>query len=218
MGFSCKSFVNIGMRRNASHSNTGRPFSDRRWLLPFFASLLVSFTLVLAAAFGLLSSPYDGTPLAFDFISYSRSEGDTEYFVESDVKKILNSSKKSNVEAPRIVYLISGTKGDSQRIKRILQAIYHPRNQYILHMDLEASPRERVDLTMFIKGNPTFHEMNNVYVMAQANLVTYKGPTMVACTLHAVAILLKESLEWDWFINLSASDYPLVSQDGECCF
>ncbi|KAJ3668946.1 hypothetical protein LUZ60_010896 [Juncus effusus] len=36
---------------------------------------------------------------------------------------------------------------------------------------------------------------------------------MVASTLHACAILLKESKDWDWFINLSASDYPLMTQD-----
>jgi len=52
-----------------------------------------------------------------------------------------------------------------------------------------------------------------VRVMSQSNLVTYKGPTMIACTLQAIAILLRESSEWDWFINLSASDYPLVTQD-----
>ncbi|KAF3501393.1 hypothetical protein F2Q69_00040979 [Brassica cretica] len=50
--------------------------------------------------------------------------------------------------------------------------------------------------------------------MSQSNLVTYKGPTMIACTLQAVAVFLKESWDWDWFINLSASDYPLVTQDG----
>lgn len=51
--------------------------------------------------------------------------------------------------------------------------------------------------------------------MEKSNLVTYRGPTMVANTLHAAAILLKEGGDWDWFINLSASDYPLVTQDGE---
>jgi hypothetical protein len=38
---------------------------------------------------------------------------------------------------------------------------------------------------------------------------------MVANTLHAAAILLREGADWDWFINLSSSDYPLVTQDGE---
>jgi hypothetical protein len=41
---------------------------------------------------------------------------------------------------------------------------------------------------------------------------------MVANTLHAAAILLKECGDWDWFINLSASDYPLVTQDGLSLF
>jgi hypothetical protein len=65
-----------------------------------------------------------------------------------------------------------------------------------------------------VKSDLTFQEVGNVRVMAQSNLVTYKGPTMIACTLQAIAIMLRESLEWDWFINLSASDYPLVTQDG----
>jgi hypothetical protein len=51
-------------------------------------------------------------------------------------------------------------------------------------------------------------------MISKANMVTYKGPTMVANTLHACAILLKMGKDWDWFINLSASDYPLVTQDG----
>ncbi|XP_057792491.1 beta-glucuronosyltransferase GlcAT14A-like isoform X2 [Salvia miltiorrhiza] len=119
----------------------------------------------------------------------------------------------ARVEPPRLAYLISGTKGDSQRMLRTLQAVYHPRNQYILHMDLEAPPRERLNLTISVKNDPTFSVVENVRVMAQSNLVTYKGPTMIACTLQAIAILLKESLNWDWFINLSASDYPLMTQD-----
>ncbi|XWS39504.1 hypothetical protein CRYUN_Cryun18bG0060200 [Craigia yunnanensis] len=96
---------------------------------------------------------------------------------------------------------------------RTLQAVYHPRNQYVLHLDLEAPPRGRLELTN-MKSDPTFHEVENVRVMAQSNLVTHKGPTMIASTLQAIAILLKDSLEWDWFLNLSASDYPLLTQDG----
>ncbi|KAM0046487.1 putative glycosyl transferase, family 14, Phosphofructokinase superfamily [Helianthus debilis subsp. tardiflorus] len=50
-------------------------------------------------------------------------------------------------------------------------------------------------------------------MITKANLVTYRGPTMVANTLHAAAMLLRDGGDWDWFINLSASDYPLVTQD-----
>jgi protein xylosyltransferase len=72
-----------------------------------------------------------------------------------------------------------------------------------------------VELIRFVKLHPTFAQFGNVHVIAKSNLVTYKGPTMVASTLHAAAILLKESKDWDWFINLSGSDYPLVTQDGQ---
>lgn len=201
------------MRKNAN-SHSIRPFSDRRWLLPFFASLLVSVTLLFAAFCGIFSSSNGGDPVPLDFISFSRTEDSIEYFVESEFKKSYELPRVVKKEAPRIAYLISGTKGDSQRMRRTLQAVYHPRNQYILHLDLEAPPRERIDLTTSIKVDPTFREVENVRVMAQSNLVTYRGPTMVACTLQAVAVLLKEGADWDWFINLSAADYPLVTQDG----
>ncbi|TYH96142.1 hypothetical protein ES332_A12G158500v1 [Gossypium tomentosum] len=191
----------------------GRVLSDRKWIIPFFASLLVSITLFLSAIFGLFNTPNGGDQLPFDIISFARTEDSSGYFVESDLKKSFNTSGYASMEAPRLAYLISGTKGDSHRMMRTLQAVYHPRNQYVLHLDLEAPPRERLELTNMVKIDPTFREVENVRVMAQSNLVTYKGPTMIACTLQAIAILLKESLDWDWFLNLSASDYPLVTQD-----
>ncbi|XP_022742357.1 beta-glucuronosyltransferase GlcAT14A-like isoform X1 [Durio zibethinus] len=200
------------VRKNVN-SHSGRVFSDRKWIIPFLASLLVSITLLFYAIFGLFNAPYGGDQLPFDIISFARAEDSSGYFVESDLKKFFNTSGSSNVEAPRLAYLISGTKGDSHRMMRTLQAVYHPRNQYVLHLDLEAPPRERLELTNMVKSDPTFLEVENVRVMAQSNLVTYKGPTMIASTLQAIAILLKESLEWNWFINLSASDYPLLTQD-----
>ncbi|KAH1074052.1 hypothetical protein J1N35_026380 [Gossypium stocksii] len=200
------------VRKNVN-SQSGRVLSDRKWIIPFFASLLVSITLFLSAIFGLFNTPNGGDQLPFDIISFARTEDSSGYFVESDLKKSFNTSGHASMEAPRLAYLISGTKGDSHRMMRTLQAVYHPRNQYVLHLDLEAPPRERLELTNMVKVDPTFREVENVRVMAQSNLVTYKGPTMIACTLQAIAILLKESLDWDWFLNLSASDYPLVTQD-----
>lgn len=204
----------VSMKKTINNSHSGWGFSDRKWIVPFFASVLVSITLSMAAVFGLYSSSYASDELQFDVISVAQSEESSGYFVESDIKTVFDHrSGVSKVEAPRLAYLISGTKGDSQRMMRTLQAVYHPRNQYVLHMDLEAPPRERLDLSMSVKNDPTFRVVDNVRVMAQSNLVTYKGPTMIACTLQAIAVLLKESLVWDWFINLSASDYPLMTQD-----
>ncbi|XP_039069315.1 beta-glucuronosyltransferase GlcAT14B-like [Hibiscus syriacus] len=200
------------VRKNVN-SHSGRMFSDRKWIIPFLASLLVSVTLFVSAIFWLYNAPNGGDELSFDIISFARAEESTGYFVESDLKKSINTSGYSNMEPARLAYLISGTKGDSNRMTKTLQAVYHPRNQYVRHLDLEAPPRERLEFSNMAKNDPTFREVENVLVMSQSNLVTYKGPTMIACTLQAIAILLKESLEWDWFLNLSASDYPLVTQD-----
>lgn len=104
--------------------------------------------------------------------------------------------------------------GDGESLKRTLKALYHPRNRYAVHLDLEASVQERLDLANFVRNEPLFVKFGNVRMVVKANLVTYRGPTMVTNTLHAAAILLKEGEDWDWFINLSASDYPLVTQDG----
>nr|GMC72841.1 beta-glucuronosyltransferase GlcAT14A-like [Ipomoea batatas] len=198
--------------RKSFNFHSGRIFSDRRWKIPFFLSLLVSITLFMATISGIYTSSYGREQVEFDIKTFSEPEDSGEYFVDSELRSSMQNGVLKT-EPPRFAYLISGTKGDSQRLLRTLQAVYHPRNQYILHMDLEAPPRERLNLTMTVKNDPTFRQVLNVRVMEQSNLVTYKGPTMIATTLQAIAIMLKESSDWDWFINLSASDYPLVTQD-----
>ncbi|KAH0902475.1 hypothetical protein HID58_041978 [Brassica napus] len=101
-----------------------------------------------------------------------------------------------------------GSKGDLESLWRVLRALYHPRNQYVVHLDLESPAEERLELAKCVSEDPVC-EVGNFFMITKANLVTYRGPTMVANTLHACAILLRQSKDWDWFINLSASDYPL---------
>ncbi|KAJ7549165.1 hypothetical protein O6H91_07G043200 [Diphasiastrum complanatum] len=182
----------------------------RKWLFPLVASSLISISLLMLDTLSIGAS-YRGTKSSlFDVFLIKQVDDFPELFVES---KLLPSQPSGVAGPPSVAYLISGTKGDSNRLKRALQALYHPRNQYVLHLDLEAPPRERVELARYVRLEPTFLQAGNVHVIGKANLVTYMGPTMIACTLHAAAILLQRSKEWDWFINLSASDYPLITQD-----
>lgn len=118
---------------------------------------------------------------------------------------------------PRFAYLVSGSKGDLNKLWRTVSALYHPWNYYVLRLDLESSVEERAELVSRVESDPVFKVVGNVYVVKKSNMVTYRGPTMVSNTLHACAILLKKFKDWDWFINLSASDYPLVTQDGTGC-
>lgn len=176
---------------------------ERKWIFPLAIGSIVSLSLLFLTT---LTSP-DGTT----FLPFYRSlTASNSVFVESKLHVIPTSSLPP---PPRLAYLISGSNGDGKMLKRTLEALYHPRNSYVVHLDLESSTEERADLRNYVRDHPVYGRFGNVKMITKANLVTYRGPTMVANTLHAAAILLREGGDWDWFINLSASDYPLVTQD-----
>ncbi|XP_075664256.1 beta-glucuronosyltransferase GlcAT14C [Castanea sativa] len=181
------------MKKNYSPS-----YLDRKWFMPLLTIFVLSLIVVLTLSLGhaKFSSGIDDPPPKFSAL-------DRNFDRLGLLPKL-----------PSFAYSISGSKGDVSSVKRLLEAVYHPRNYYVLHLDLEASDAERLELAKYVKSESlVFREFGNVMVVGNANLVTYKGPTMMASTLHAIAILLKKDKDWDWFINLSASDYPLVSQD-----
>lgn len=184
------------------------PITERKWIFPLAIGSVVSLFILFLTT---LISP-NGTPLLPLYRHYTTPPSSAAIFVESKLQSLPISAVSA---PPRFAYLISGSAGDGGMLRRTLQALYHPNNQYVVHLDAESSPEERLDLHKFVVNHPIFRKFKNVRMITKANLVTYRGPTMVANTLHAAAILLKKGGEWDWFINLSASDYPLVTQDGE---
>ncbi|GAB4827779.1 Beta-glucuronosyltransferase GlcAT14B [Ancistrocladus abbreviatus] len=178
---------------------------ERKWILPLAIGSIVSLFLLFLTT---LTSPTGSSLLSLSL--YRSASAASSVFVESKLHPLPISLLPP---PPRFAYLISGSASDGKMLQRTLLALYHPRNQYVVHLDLESSADERLDLHNFVEGHPIFRKFGNVRMNKKANLVTYRGPTMVANTLHAAAILLKEGGDWDWFINLSASDYPLVTQD-----
>lgn len=174
-----------------------KPLKNKQWLIPLVFSLLTSSLLITIFTHITSTQPQDSKPQA-------------PIFVES---KLHASPTLAVTSVPRLAYLISGSSGDGESLKRTLKALYHPLNEYVVHLDLEAPADERLELMRFVKGEEMFVNVGNVRMIRRSNLVTYRGPSMVSNTLHAAAILLKEGGEWDWFVNLSASDYPLVTQD-----
>ncbi|KAE8769413.1 putative N-acetylglucosaminyltransferase [Hordeum vulgare] len=177
---------------------------DRRWLLPLaVGSALSLFILVLL------------TTVPFPFVPSSTPS--PALFVEHKLAPTPPASRVAG-SLPRIAYVISGSARDAAALRRVLLALYHPRNLYVLHLDAEAPEADRRELAAGLAAHPVIAAAGNVRVVERANLVTYRGPTMVASTLHAAAALLwghsgAGGSDWDWFINLSASDYPLVTQD-----
>ncbi|XP_050212007.1 beta-glucuronosyltransferase GlcAT14B-like [Mercurialis annua] len=184
---------------------------QKTWFLLLTSTLLLSTLLIL---FTIITSSFTTTQFLFLYTHTKKTHHlhfDVPHFVESKLPK--NPVLSSSLTIPRLAYLISGSAGDVVSVKRTLKALYHPRNQYAVHLDLEASAEERLELAKWVREDEVFNKVGNVRVIVRSNLVTYRGPTMVTNTLHAAAILLRDGGHWDWFINLSASDYPLVTQD-----
>ncbi|XP_042429526.1 beta-glucuronosyltransferase GlcAT14B-like [Zingiber officinale] len=206
---------------NSVHGRQAAVAADRKWIAPLAIGATVSLVLLLflttlsSPDFPLALLPLSLLPSAL--LSHPSNPFAALYapvFVESKLRPAPPASLLGNDRPPpRLAYLISGTVGDGNMIRRVLLALYHPANRYVVHLDLEASAEERDKLRDYVASHPLFASVGNVRMITKANLVTYRGPTMVANTLHAAAILLKEGGDWDWFINLSASDYPLVTQD-----
>ncbi|KAJ0977409.1 hypothetical protein J5N97_012883 [Dioscorea zingiberensis] len=180
---------------------------EKKWKFPLMASILLClFLLVTTFNMSHFSSIHTINKITSIFASQT---------ITISINHVFSSppTPTNNSTIPCLAYLVSGSKGELDQLWRTLRALYHPRNQYIVHLDLESPAEERLKLASNVADDPIFAKVGNVHVISKANMVTYRGPSMVANTLHACAILLKKSKEWDWFINLSASDYPLVTQD-----
>lgn len=125
---------------------------------------------------------------------------------------------KGHDAPPILAYWILGTKGENKRIMRLLKAIYHPRNVYLLQLDSSASYLERLELSMLTQSEGVFEEFGNVDVVGKSYAVNPMAASGLSALLHAAALLLRLREDWDWFLPLSTSDYPILSQDGTLFF
>ncbi|CAI8601933.1 unnamed protein product [Vicia faba] len=145
--------------------------------------------------------------------SQTHTRPDPFLYPTHQTHRIIYDQDKTAPPPPSIAYLISGSKGDSGRILRLLFASYHPLNHYLLHLDPSAPHSDRENLALVVQSNPIFKAAQNVHVMGKPDFAYAKGSSPVSFTLHAASILIRLSINWDWFVSLTADSYPLVTQD-----
>ncbi|CAK9146087.1 unnamed protein product [Ilex paraguariensis] len=138
---------------------------------------------------------------------------DRNYRTDQELSISKRLPSKGPDDPPVLAYWVFGSYGESRKILRLLKAIYHPRNQYLLQLDAEASDYERSNLAISVQSERVFRAFGNVNVVGRSYALNQMGASVLAATLHAAALLLKISADWDWFITLSSSDYPLMTQD-----
>ncbi|GAB2296987.1 hypothetical protein Dimus_031092 [Dionaea muscipula] len=163
----------------------------KKWLFLLFSALFISFLIFLSAISGL----------------------STSYAFMSRTNKPVAVPGRGLQYPPAFGYYIFGGSGDKGRIFRLLLAVYHPRNRYVLHLARDARDEDREWLAVAVSSVPAVRAFGNVDLIGEPLWSTYMGATNLAATLRAASILLKVDGGWDWFITLSALDYPLVTQD-----
>lgn len=142
-----------------------------------------------------------------------------------DTEKLSNTTSSAHLQPKRapskgpnappiLAYWILGSRGENRRILRLLKAIYHPRNHYLLQLDAAASHHQRLELSNLAQSEAVFQEFGNVDVVGKSYAVNPMAASGLAAMLHAAALLLVIRDDWDWFIPLSTSDYPILPQDG----
>ncbi|MED6110644.1 hypothetical protein PIB30_044866 [Stylosanthes scabra] len=159
--------------------------AERKWLFTLFSAVLLTFMILIMSSFSSFSSP----------------------------KSFPSLVQHGSPYPPSFAYFISGGHQDKDRILRLMLAVYHPRNRYLLHLGRDAGDEERLALVSAVMAVPAIRAFGNVDVVGNADWITYLGSSNVAIALRAAAIMLKLDSGWNWFITLSARDYPLMTQD-----
>ncbi|CAM3871214.1 beta-1,6-N-acetylglucosaminyltransferase [Aeromonas bestiarum] len=103
-----------------------------------------------------------------------------------------------------IAYLILVHRYPDQ-FKRLFKAIYHDSNHYLIHVDKSSGPELQQEIARFLADYP------NAAMLPSKNAL-WGGYSLVDAELRGIAALLEQNKEWEFFINLSAQDFPLRSQ------
>lgn len=91
---------------------------------------------------------------------------------------------------------------------RLLRQIWEAGNVYAVHVDAKADAGKVQSLREVLRKENAAYA-GNVFFMP-AEVITYRGVSMLLNTINAIQMLLDRREQWDYFINLSGSDYPLV--------
>lgn len=124
----------------------------------------------------------------------------------------------SKPSTARIAYYIQLTPKSLPLLPRLYSRLWHSSNIYLLHFD-PAIPESTANRTLKELQNQfpstsTTPFQSHTFVLPRHS-ISYNGVSMVLSTLTAMRYLLTNTNvpSFDFFINLSGSDYPLVPPD-----
>ncbi|KAF5779485.1 putative glycosyl transferase, family 14 [Helianthus annuus] len=98
--------------------------ADKKWVFTLFFTAFISIIIFITSIYNFSSS-----------------------YTLTNSHKPISTVHRGTGYPPAFAYYISGSRGDGDRIFRLLLAVYHPRNRYLLHIGTEGSDDERMSLS-----------------------------------------------------------------------
>ncbi|XP_031573565.1 xylosyltransferase 1-like [Actinia tenebrosa] len=118
--------------------------------------------------------------------------------------KSINDAKPVPYGPPiRIAYILTLHGRAFRQVKRLFKAIYHRQHYYYFHIDTRSDYLRR-EVANLIKDFP------NTALAPWSMSTIWGGATLLQMLLRCMEDLIKKkNWKWDFFINISGSDYPI---------
>lgn len=92
-----------------------------------------------------------------------------------------------------------------EQFKRLFKAIHDPDNHYLIHVDKNSGPALEAEIGAFLADYPNA-------ALLKSKKALWGGYSLVDAELRGMEKLLEMGADWEFFINLSGQDFPLMSQ------
>jgi hypothetical protein len=108
----------------------------------------------------------------------------------------------------RIAYFVQVGADSVALLPRLFRRLHHADNVYVVHVDAKVDAAERDRFVRLVEESDAYRR--NVHFLP-SEMVTYKGVSMVLNTVAGMTLARRVDDGWDYFINLSGADYPLLT-------
>ncbi|KAL1416708.1 hypothetical protein MTO96_027605 [Rhipicephalus appendiculatus] len=106
----------------------------------------------------------------------------------------------------RIAFLLCVNGRAVRQVLRLLQFLYHERHVFYIHVDARQDHLYRSLL-------PLESRYSNVHLARDRLATIWGGSSLLEMLLRGMAYLLRQHPGWDYFVNLSETDYPVKSRE-----
>ncbi|XP_070379773.1 xylosyltransferase 2 isoform X4 [Dermacentor albipictus] len=117
----------------------------------------------------------------------------------------LAPASAKTLKPARIAFLLSVNGRAVRQVLRLLRFLYHERHVFYIHVDARQDHMYRSLLALESR-------YTNVRLERYRLATIWGGSSLLEMLLRGMAYLLREHPGWDYFVNLSETDYPVKSR------